>query len=234
MARANVNYDYPEWVWPIVQNATSGTSIPPELLLSLLRQESGFNTRAVSSAGARGIAQFMPATAREYGVDPYDPVSAINGAARYLQRYYSVYGDWAKTLAFYNAGPGNVHRYQQIPETSNYVRSILSMYMPQGRVGQPQQVQQKQQPQQQPQSQRILSYSRNVNQSTQNIPQAQNTPQAQVPNVNSSRAGQYTVQTGDTLWDIARRILGSGTKWGDLRGYSGDPRKLPVGTRLNY
>ena len=132
------------------QQATAGTAVPslagvpyadlftragnrhgvdPALLAAVASQESGFDSGAVSSAGAQGLMQFMPATARGLGVNPLDPASAVNGAAKYLSDLTSQFGSTSLALAAYNAGPGTVSRYGGIPpypETQNYVQSVLS------------------------------------------------------------------------------------------------------------
>jgi len=101
--------------------------IPPDLFLAQINQESGWNPNVVSSAGAIGLGQLMPGTARDLGVDPNDPYQNLEGAARYLSQQYKTFGDWDTALAAYNAGPGNVRKYGGIPpfkETQNYVKSI--------------------------------------------------------------------------------------------------------------
>jgi hypothetical protein len=103
--------------------------VDPALLAAVASQESGFDSRAVSSAGAQGLMQFMPATARGLGVDPLDPASAVNGAAKYLSDLTAQFGSTSLALAAYNAGPGTVSRHGGIPpypETQNYVRAVLS------------------------------------------------------------------------------------------------------------
>lgn len=95
-------------------------------------QESAYDPGAVSSAGAVGIAQFMPETARDAGVDPFDPFDALDGSAHvlgaYLRAYAGIYPDaHAAALAAYNAGPGAVARYRGVPpyaETREYVTLI--------------------------------------------------------------------------------------------------------------
>lgn len=134
---------------PVALAATSGTSalpasvpygaeitaaarrhgVDPALLAGLIKQESGFDPDATSPAGARGLAQLMPATAAGLGVtDPTDPSQAIEGAARYLgQQLQHFGGDTARALAAYNAGPGAVERYAGVPpyaETQDYVRTV--------------------------------------------------------------------------------------------------------------
>ena len=84
--------------------------LPPEFLGATLLQESAYDPQAISSAGAIGIAQFMPETAADVGVDPYDPFAAIAGAAAllggYVAAYRARYADpYAAALAAYNAGP---------------------------------------------------------------------------------------------------------------------------------
>ncbi|MGY1772925.1 transglycosylase SLT domain-containing protein [Blastococcus sp. SYSU D00813] len=102
--------------------------VDPALLAAVARTESGFDPSAVSAAGATGLMQFMPATARGLGVDPSDPASAIDGAARYLRQLTDQFGSTSLALAAYNAGPGTVSRYGGIPpygETQSYVSKVL-------------------------------------------------------------------------------------------------------------
>jgi cell wall-associated NlpC family hydrolase len=102
--------------------------VDPSLLAAVASQESGFDAGAVSPAGAEGLMQFMPSTAQGLGVDPLDPASSVNGAARYLSGLQDRFGSTALALAAYNAGPGAVSRYGGIPpyaETQSYVRSVL-------------------------------------------------------------------------------------------------------------
>jgi soluble lytic murein transglycosylase-like protein len=105
--------------------------LQPALLAALLRSESGFDPRAVSPAGARGIAQLMPATARGLGVaDPFDPAQAVPAAARLLSGHVRAFGSVPLALAAYNAGPGAVQRYGGIPpypETQAYVVRVLAL-----------------------------------------------------------------------------------------------------------
>jgi hypothetical protein len=102
--------------------------IDPNLFLRLVNQESRFRPDAVSPKGAMGLAQLMPGTARDLGVDPSDPEQNLRGGARYLRQQLDAFGDPTLALAAYNAGPGNVRKYGGIPpfqETQNYVRTIL-------------------------------------------------------------------------------------------------------------
>lgn len=117
-----------------IASAENRHGIPPSLLARVLWQESRFRPdvirgETVSSAGALGIAQFMPATARDMGVDPLDAPSAIDGAARYLRLLRDALGDWTSALAAYNWGIGNVRRYglDAMPaETRKYVSDITA------------------------------------------------------------------------------------------------------------
>lgn len=106
-------------------------NVDPALLAAVAKAESGFDTSAVSPVGAQGLMQFMPATAQEMGVDPWDPASAIDGAARYLRNSLDRFGSVDLAVASYNAGPGAVARHGGIPpypETQNYVRTVLDAW----------------------------------------------------------------------------------------------------------
>lgn len=115
---------------PTIEQAERDHGLPAGLLARLLYQESRYRTDIIngttrSPAGAIGIAQFMPATAAELGVDPLNPISSIYGAAQYLRRLYDNFGDWKRALAAYNFGWGNVERGRTWPaETVAYVRDI--------------------------------------------------------------------------------------------------------------
>lgn len=112
----------------IIENASQANGVPTQVLAALINQESGFNPAAVSPAGAEGIAQIMPSTAKAHGIDPFNPVDAINGAARILGDNLRHFGSVPMALAAYNAGVGAVSEYGGIPpyaETQNYVSSIL-------------------------------------------------------------------------------------------------------------
>jgi cell wall-associated NlpC family hydrolase len=103
--------------------------VDASLLAAVASTESNFDAGAVSPAGAQGLMQFMPATARGLGVSPLDPASAVDGAARYLKQLTGQFGSTELALAAYNAGPGTVSRHGGIPpyaETQNYVRTVMS------------------------------------------------------------------------------------------------------------
>ncbi len=105
--------------------------VDPALLAAVASVESGFNPVAQSPVGAKGLMQFMPATAAEMGIDPLDPASAIDGAARYLKREIDRFGSIELAAAAYNAGAGAVSRYGGVPpytETQNYVKKVVSAY----------------------------------------------------------------------------------------------------------
>lgn len=112
----------------MAQSAARRHRIPEDLFLRLVQQESGWNPRARSHAGAMGLAQLMPGTAQYLGVrDAWDPYQNLDGGARYLREQYETFGSWRLALAAYNAGPEAVRRHGGVPpyrETRNYVRII--------------------------------------------------------------------------------------------------------------
>lgn len=115
-----------------IAEAEATYGIPANMLARLLYQESHFRPEIIdgrvrSAVGAIGIAQFMPATAAELGIDPLDAYASIDAAARYLRRLHDQTGDWRSALAAYNWGIGNVERkgLEHAPaETRAYVDSI--------------------------------------------------------------------------------------------------------------
>jgi soluble lytic murein transglycosylase-like protein len=106
--------------------------VSPSLVKAVCLAESAMNPQAVSSAGAQGLMQLMPGTARFLDVaDPFEPAQSIDGGARYLARQLKAFGDISLALAAYNAGPGAVKKYQGIPpytETQRYVKRVMSYY----------------------------------------------------------------------------------------------------------
>lgn len=118
-------------LWASTQQAATEQRLEPELLGALTWVESRYCIDAVSSKDALGLGQLMPATARELGVDPLDPVQNLSGAAHYLRLQYDTFGDWDLALAAYNAGPGAVRRYGGVPpyaETEHYVQEVKRHY----------------------------------------------------------------------------------------------------------
>ena len=116
-----------------IQKAAEKEKIPPAILAGLLEQESRFIPKYVygtekSRSGAIGIAQFLPQTAEQMGVDPYDPVSSIYGAAKYLRHLMDNYGFDLRTAIYaYNAGPGTVKEYGVgfTEENKNYYPGVI-------------------------------------------------------------------------------------------------------------
>jgi len=113
-----------------VQKAAAKYNLPPELIKAVIRAESNFKTNAVSSAGAQGLMQLMPATAKELGVkNSFDIEQNIDGGTKYLRKMLDRFGgNVRKALAAYNAGPGAVIKYNgrvPYPETRQYVKRVI-------------------------------------------------------------------------------------------------------------
>ena len=126
----------PPWPVPyleIVREAAALYSLPPELIVAVMRIESGFAPNAISRAGAMGLMQLMPATAQDMLVEnAFDARQNIFGGARFLRTLVNRFdGSVALALAGYNAGPSAVERWGGIPpyaETSAYVVNVLTLY----------------------------------------------------------------------------------------------------------
>jgi hypothetical protein len=116
---------------PTILAASIRFKISAALLAAQLKQESGFDPRARSGAGAQGIAQFMPGTARAMGLrDPFDPEQAIPAQAKLMSQLLRRFGSVQLALAAYNAGEGNVAPCGCIPpfpETRHYVATIIAL-----------------------------------------------------------------------------------------------------------
>lgn len=117
----------------IINRAAEKYNLPAALLRAVIKAESNFNPLACSSAGAMGLMQLMPSTARALGVDnPWDPEENIEGGSRYLRQLLDQYANnLPLALAAYNAGPGQVKKYGGIPpftETRNYIQRILNLW----------------------------------------------------------------------------------------------------------
>ncbi len=114
----------------IFEKAAAQYDVPVSLLKAIAKAESNFNPKAVSHAGAKGVMQLMPATAKALGVtDAFDPEQNIMGGAKYISQMLKRYdGNTKLALAAYNAGSGNVKKYGGIPpfkETQNYVKKVM-------------------------------------------------------------------------------------------------------------
>ncbi len=118
----------------IINEVSNKYDVDPKLIEALVKQESGFNPNAKSKAGALGLMQLMPSTAKGLGVtDPMDVRQNIEGGVKYVKSMLNRFnGNVILALAAYNAGPNAVKRYDGVPpykETQNYVRSILANYL---------------------------------------------------------------------------------------------------------
>lgn len=126
----------------LIDTAAERHDLDPSIIREVARQESAFRPCAVSSAGAEGLMQLMPATQATLRVtDPFDPAQSIDAGARLLKQLLERYnGDLSLALSAYNAGPGRVDRTMtvpQIPETQNYVATIIDRLQVAGTLDRP-------------------------------------------------------------------------------------------------
>ena len=122
------------YILNIVSQVAKKYNIDEKLINAVIKQESGYKTDAVSHAGAMGLMQLMPSTAKGLGVtDPMNPYQNIDGGVRHLKGLLAKYkNNLVLALAAYNAGGGNVDKYGGVPpfkETQNYVKAILKEYL---------------------------------------------------------------------------------------------------------
>ena len=133
-AQANTTTASKSQILNVVNQIAEKHGVDEKLVQALIKQESGFNPNAKSKAGAMGLMQLMPSTAKNLGVqDPYNVVQNVEGGVKYLKSMLNKYnGNVILALAAYNAGPGAVDKYDGVPpykETQNYVRNILANYL---------------------------------------------------------------------------------------------------------
>jgi soluble lytic murein transglycosylase-like protein len=116
----------------LVAQASADHAVSPALVNAVLMAESGGDPNAISTAGAEGLMQLMPATAASCGIDPFEPISNVECGSAYLKSLLGRYhGNVSLAVAAYNAGPGAVDRYHGIPpyaETQAYVARVLTDY----------------------------------------------------------------------------------------------------------
>ena len=118
----------PEYV-AMATAAAQKYGVPVNLFLAQIQLESNWNPNAVSSAGAQGIAQFMPGTAAGWGIDPFDPAQALDASAHYMRNMYEMFGDWNKALAGYNGGPYSFDPNKPLPAWANEYINLVYQNM---------------------------------------------------------------------------------------------------------
>ena len=133
-AQLYTNNTTKDQIMSMIEDTSQKYGVDSKLIKALVQQESGFNPKAKSKAGALGLMQLMPSTAKGLGVtDPMDPKQNIEGGVKYFKSMLDrFHGNTILALAAYNAGPNAVSKYDGVPpykETQNYVRSILKNYL---------------------------------------------------------------------------------------------------------
>jgi soluble lytic murein transglycosylase-like protein len=111
-----------QWL-PDIEQIAREVGIDPRLLIAVVSQESDFQQGALGDDGEIGLAQLMPGTAHDMGVNPYDPIDNLRGGARYLHEQLERFGSVKLALAAYNGGPGNV------AGGLDYAHEVLGMYI---------------------------------------------------------------------------------------------------------
>ncbi len=116
----------------LIRRYCSHYDVDADLVQAVMEVESDFEPQAVSTKGAQGLMQIMPETQQDLGLrDPFDPEANIEAGVRYLKKMMDTFTSVETALAAYNAGPGNVKRYQGLPpfpETQQYVQRVLAVY----------------------------------------------------------------------------------------------------------
>jgi soluble lytic murein transglycosylase-like protein len=118
---------------PIIIQTSSRHQVDPAIVKAIIMAESGYNPRAISKAGAKGLMQLMPKTAQDLGVeDSFNPQQNISGGVRYFKQLMNRFnGDFKLALAAYNAGSTTVRRYKGVPPfkaTKHYIKKVFKYY----------------------------------------------------------------------------------------------------------
>lgn len=127
----NLNLSQAMKISNLILKYSDNYEIDPEIILSIMKQESNFNHKEISNKGAIGVMQLMPSTAKELGVNPYVLGENIKGGVIYYSRLYKKYNNHVKALAAYNAGEGRLkyEKWKNINETRNYVVKVGKEYI---------------------------------------------------------------------------------------------------------